>query len=221
MKEASFVTFEGNEGVGKTTQISLVSEALKMHNVNFVRTREPGGTFIAENIRRIILTIDNKGEEMDPKTEVLLFAAARAQHYEKFIKPSLNDGKMVICDRFLDSSIAYQGYGRKGTLKDIEKIYKLSLFAIGGEKSLPNLTICLLLDPVLAFERKGGADKNDRMEQESIDFHNRIYSGFVDMAKKNPNRFVTIDASKTIEEVNADIVKVMKERLPELKGIQM
>ena len=193
MPRGIFITFEGTDGSGKSTQFRLFADYLRQNGFDVVLTREPGGTRISEKIRNIIL--DPVNTEMDPMTEALLFASSRAQHVEELIRPSLEEGKIVLCDRFMDSSIAYQGYGRG--LGDCVRI--INEYAIGGLQ--PDITFYLDLDPDAGRERNTRAGKTDRMEQEKMEFHRRVYNGYRELSEIYKDRFVCIDASLTIEEV--------------------
>lgn len=197
-----FVTLEGCEGVGKSTQLENLKEYLFRRGIDAVFTREPGGTRISECIRSIILCRDYA--EMDPMTELMLYMAARRQHTQEFIRKKLEEGRLVICDRYADSSVAYQGCARGlGT----ELVKQLNALAMGGVKI--DLTLFLDYPPEKAFRRKGGRDAGDRLENEKIDFHNRVYSGFVKIAEEEPERFMRIDASGEKEQTHAEIVKTL------------
>ena len=202
--KGKFVTIEGCEGVGKSTLINSLKEYCKTNGVDAVFTREPGGTPVAEKIRAVILDADNK--EMTDTAELLLYAAARAQHTEEKIIPAIEQGKIVFCDRYSDSTIAYQGYARG---LDIELCHKLC--AIGECGVNIDATIFLNLSPELGFKRKGGADKGDRLEQQTLDFHKRVYAGFVDLSQKNA-RYIDIDASKSAFEVFNSVIDALKNR---------
>ena len=201
--QGKFITIEGCEGVGKSTQLALLKEYFASNGIDAIFTREPGGTDIAEQIRGIILNAENKA--LTPVTELLLYASARRQHTEEKILKALSEGKVVVCDRYADSTIAYQGYARN---LDKDLIEKLNEIAMAGVKI--DLTLFLDLAPELGFARKGGADKNDRLENEKIDFHKRVYEGFVSIAEKDKDRVVRIDSSKSVDEVFAQIVSAMK-----------
>lgn len=201
--QGKFITIEGCEGVGKSTQLALLKEYFASNGIDAVFTREPGGTDIAEQIRGIILNAENKA--LTPVTELLLYASARRQHTEEKILKALSEGKVVVCDRYADSTVAYQGYARN---LDKDLIEKLNEIAMAGVKI--DLTLFLDLAPELGFARKGGADKNDRLENEKIDFHKRVYEGFVAIAEKDKDRVVRIDSSKSVDEVFAQIVSAMK-----------
>jgi len=199
MRNGLFLTFEGPDGCGKSTQIKLFAEYLKQQGKDVVVTREPGGTAISEKIRSVILDPENKEEF--PVTEMLLFAASRAQHVSELIKPSVEAGKIVLCDRFVDSSIAYQGFGR-GLGEQVEIV---NSYAVQG--FLPDITFLLLISAEEGRKRNIKADKTDRLEQEAIELHKRVYDGYKKIAEKNKDRFVVIDASKSIEEVFEEIKK--------------
>ena len=203
--KGKFITFEGCEGVGKSTQLRLIREYLEKTNQNVVFTREPGGTKISEKIREIILDGGNKEET--PETEALLYAAARAQLVSELIIPAAESGKIVVCDRYIDSSVAYQGYGR-GLGKEF--IDDINSFAI--KNRMPDVTLFFDIPPERAFERKGGADKNDRMEQSGLSFHKKVYEGYLRQATEYPERIVRINAEQTVEKVFADVIRVLKER---------
>jgi dTMP kinase len=195
MNRGLFITFEGPDGSGKSTQIKNLKIRLEKKGLQTVLTREPGGTAISENIRKMIL--DVKNSEMDSLTEALLYAAARAQHVTEIILPALKSNKTVICDRFMDSSIAYQGYGRK--LGDQVRI--INEYAVRG--LLPDITFLLLLDPSIGKERI--KREYDRLELEQIEFHQDVYQGYLEVAKNNPKRVIMIDATKSIMEIENEI----------------
>jgi dTMP kinase len=194
-----FITFEGPDGSGKTTQIRLLADYLESKGYPVVMTREPGGTRISEDIRKIILDPSNK--EMDGMTEALLYAAARAQHVAQLIRPSVEEGKILLSDRFMDSSIAYQGYGRE--LGD--KIRIINEYAVGGMQ--PDLTFFLDLDAEEGMERAEKREKLDRMEQESLAYHRKVYEGYMELSKIYKERYVIIDASRSISEIAEEIAE--------------
>lgn len=201
--QGKFITIEGCEGVGKSTQLALLKEYFANKGIDAIFTREPGGTDIAEQIRGIILNANNKA--LTPVTELLLYAAARRQHTEEKIIKALQEGKVVVCDRYADSTVAYQGFARN---LDKDLIERLNQIAMANVKI--DLTLFLDLDPEKGFARKGGADKNDRLENEKIDFHKRVYQGFVAIAEKDKERVARIDSSVSKEEVFAQIVKAIE-----------
>ncbi len=201
--QGKFITIEGCEGVGKSTQLQLLKKYFEDNGIDAVFTREPGGTDIAEKIRNIILDAENKA--LTPVTELLLYAAARRQHTEEKIIRSLREGKVVVCDRYADSTVAYQGYAR-----DLDKQLINDLNAIAMADVKIDLTLFLDLPPEKGFARKGGADKNDRLENEKIDFHKRVYEGYLAVAENNKDRVVKIDSSQDVDGVFAQIVSAMK-----------
>ena len=209
MSKGLFISIEGPDGSGKSTQIENIKQFFCDKGIDIVFTREPGGTAIGERIREIIL--DKNCSEMDYMTEAMLYAAARSQHVAQVIRPSLEEGKIVICDRFVDSSIAYQGYGRK--LGDAVAI--INDFAIG--KCLPDVTFLMKLDPRIG-RRRIDADKQDRLEMEQDDFHIAVFEGYLELEKKYKDRIVGIDASRSIEEIKVDIYKKLEELLKGVTG---
>lgn len=195
-----FITFEGGEGTGKTTQINILKKYLEDQGLEVIITREPGGVISAENIRAVIF--DN---EIDPITETMLYAAARREHYIKKIKPALDAGKIVICDRFIDSSIVYQGIVRGVGVDLVENINK---YAINNVE--PDLTIFFDLDPETGLKRVSLRNEQmNRFDNESLDFHLKVRKGY-NLLSKTRNRFVLIDASKSIEDVTKQIINIMK-----------
>ena len=204
MVKGKFITFEGCEGSGKSTQIRLLSEYLDKAGVPYVLTREPGGSPIAEQIRKIIL--DGKNTEMCDECEALLYAAARLQHLKDKVIPALEAGKLVICDRYVDSSLAYQGVARGLGLEFIESINAHAL-----EEYQPDLTIFLNIPPDAAFNRKHGADKDDRMEQQGLDFHMRVYGGYLSLLPKYP-RICAVECGGNREQTSAKIIELLKNK---------
>lgn len=197
-----FVTFEGCEGSGKSTQLRFLGEYLKETGVDFIMTREPGGSPIAEDIRKIIL--NGSYTEMCDECEALLYAAARLQHLKEVVEPALSAGKLVICDRYVDSSFAYQGYARGLGAEFIKNINSLAL-----EKYPPDLTIFLDISPKDAFARKHGADLSDRMEKMGLEFHQKVYEGYKKLQKEY-SRFVAVDCSGTKFETAENIKELLK-----------
>jgi len=204
MDRGIFISIEGPDGSGKSTQINNIKEFFKKRGMEVIFTREPGGTLIGERIREILL--DKTHTEMDPMTEAMLYAAARAQHVAQVIKPALNDGKVVVCDRFVDSSIAYQGYGRQ--LGD--SVGVINSYAVAG--CMPDITFLMKLDPRVGKNRIGNRDQ-DRLELEKEAFHVAVFEGYLNIEKDNPDRVVGIDASRTIEEIREDIYLKLEEVL--------
>jgi dTMP kinase len=203
-KKGYFVTLEGGEGSGKSTQLKLLEDYLDKGGYDVIYTREPGGTPISEEIRKILL--GGKNVEMSDETEALLFAAARAQHIKEKILPAIAEGKTVVCDRYVHSSLVYQGYAR-GLGEFVEKVNSYAL-----ENCMPDVTIFLDITPERAFARKGGADADDRLEQSGIDFHRRVYDGYVRMAEKFPDHFVRVNADRGIDEVFAEILDTLRQK---------
>ena len=198
-----FITFEGGEGSGKTTIIKRLTEELTQKGYSVVCTREPGGSKIAEGIRNIIL--DKENPEMDYMTEALLYAASRAQHLSEKVKPALKEGKVVLCDRYLDSSLAYQGYARG---LGIDRVYDINLYATEG--LLPNLTLFVDIAPSVGLDRiKQNHREEDRLDKEKIDFHERVHSGYLEVARRFPERIKVVDGEQSVEEVYADVKKII------------
>ena len=203
-----FVTFEGGEGSGKSTVLKMVDALLREEGYETVLSREPGGTPISEEIRNVIL--DRKNTNMDPRTEALLYAASRRQHLVEKIWPALKEGKIVLCDRFLDSSLAYQG-GARGL--GIDEILKVNEYATEG--TLPDLTILFDIEPEKGLARiaaNQGREVN-RLDLEKISFHEGVRATFQSLAKRFPDRYVVIDASQSLESVVSDAYKAIKSRL--------
>jgi dTMP kinase len=201
-----FVVFEGGEGAGKSTQMTAFVEWLRARGVDVVTTREPGGTAIGEKIRSIVL--DSGAHEMDEHTEALLYAADRAQHANEVIVPALKAGKVVVSDRFVDSSLAYQGLARG---LGLEEIYRISEWATGG--LLPDLVFFLSVDPQAGLQRSQGA--KDRIESAGQDFHAKVKAAYLQLAKRFPARFVVVDAARPKSEVHAEVVAVYAKRTSE------
>lgn len=201
-----FVVFEGGEGAGKSTQMTALATWLRSNGEEVVTTREPGGTVIGKRIREILLDPESAG--MDERTEALLYAADRAQHASEVIKPSLDEGKIVVSDRFLDSSLAYQGLARG---LGLDRIFELSEWATGG--LVPDLVFFLNLDPEEGLRRVGGG--RDRIELENGDFHRKVSAAYLEISKRYPGRFVVLDASEPPETVKAAVVSAFKERTGE------
>lgn len=199
-----FISIEGPDGSGKSTQIENIKEFLRQRNIDFVFTREPGGTAIGEKIREILL--DNNNSEMDYMTEAMLYAAGRAQDVAEVIRPALESGKAVICDRFVDSSIAYQGYGR-GLGAAVAEINRYAVC-----ECMPDLTLLMKLDPEVGKHRIK-EELQDRLESEREAFHSEVYRGYLELEKNCPDRIFGIDASRSIEEIKADIYERLEKLL--------
>ena len=191
-----FITLEGPEGSGKTTAVEAAVKELEARGYQIVRTREPGGTPIAEQIRNVIL--DKENTKMDPRTEALLYAASRRQHLVEKVWPALKEGKIVICDRYLDSSLAYQG-GARGL--GIDNILNVNMFAT--ENTFPDLTLLFDITPEEGLKRiaANASREVNRLDLEKLEFHHKVRNTFLDLAKRYPERYVIIDASKSREEV--------------------
>ena len=203
-----FITLEGPEGSGKTTAVNAAVRELEKLGYSIVRTREPGGTPIAEQIRNVIL--DKANTAMDPRTESLLYAASRRQHLVEKVWPAVKEGKIVICDRYLDSSLAYQG-GARGL--GIENILNINMFATEG--TFPDLTLLFDIEPEVGLARiAANANREvNRLDLEKLDFHKNVRNTFLDLAKRYPDRFVIIDASKSQEEVAKATLDAILSRL--------
>ncbi|MBE5103571.1 MULTISPECIES: dTMP kinase [Priestia] len=201
----TFITFEGPEGAGKTTIIHMVQQKLIQEGYNIVLTREPGGIRIAEQIREIILNPSNT--EMDARTEALLYAAARRQHLVEKVIPELNKGNIVLCDRFIDSSLAYQGNARG---IGVEDIFAINQFAI--EQMMPQATLYFDIEPEVGLERinKGRKDEINRLDLESLDFHYKVRDGYLSLLSEFPERIRRIDANQSVEKVCEEAYKQIK-----------
>lgn len=194
-----FITFEGPDGCGKTTQMKLLAEYLEKKGEEVVLTREPGGKGLGEKVREILLNYDG---EVSDRCESFLFLADRAQNIDIIVNPAVKAGKIVLCDRHIDSTVAYQGYGRG---LDIERINMLNNLATNGKK--PDLTFVFDVDVETSMKRVG--KEKDRMESAGIDFHNRVRQGYLELAKQEPNRIKVIDATKSIEEIHDEVIKIL------------
>ncbi len=201
-QKAQFIAIEGLEGAGKSTAIEFIREILSQEKIESVFTREPGGTFLAEKIRKLLIT-PYEEEALCPEAELLLMYAARMQHVERLIKPTLNSGKWVVSDRFNWSSSAYQGGGRALGFDKVKQLNDLLLSSFQ-----PNLTIYLDIDPELGLQRARSRNALDRIEQEKITFFNRAREVFLKLVKDNPQTSVMINANNTIEEVQAQLTDV-------------
>ena len=198
-----FITLEGGDGAGKSTQIINITKFFEEKGLVVVHTREPGGTHIGEKLRDILLDKDNM--EMFPETEMLIYASSRAQHVREFIMPALARGEIVICDRFLDSSIAYQAYGRR--LGDL--VSEVNRCAADGLE--PDITFWMDIDPEAGRARAKGDHEPDRLELEQNDFHCRVYEGYRHIADAAPGRVKRIDATRSVDEIKNEIYSYLEE----------
>lgn len=208
MKSNLFITFEGPEGAGKTTIIQMIAERLAEKNIDVLATREPGGIEIAEKIRTIILNPAHTA--MDERTEALLYAAARSQHYFEKVQPALDAGQLVICDRFIDSSLAYQGYARG---IGVDEVLSINEFAIG--KKLPDVTILFDLPPEVGLARIHATDKREinRLDVESLPFHQKVREGYLQLVDRYPERIRVVNADQHIEHVVEDVWLLLLEAM--------
>lgn len=211
MKKGFLISFEGTDGCGKSTQIRLLSEYLGKKGYDVVISREPGGCRVGEKIRKILLNAENI--EISPMCELFLYEAARAQHMHEVIEPALKNGKIVILDRFIDSTIAYQGFGRQ---MGEDCVATFNDYAIGGR--YPDLTLMLQLSPDLAFKRKGGNDKKDRMEMAGSEFFDRVNVGLNYAAEKYSDRIIKVNVEGTCDETHAKICKLVNDLLEKDNG---
>jgi dTMP kinase len=203
MSDGLFLTFEGPEGAGKTTQIGLLADALRKAGHTVTRTREPGGDAVGERVRELLLK-----EEVGAEAELLLFAAARARNVQTVVRPALAAGHIVLCDRYTDSTTAYQGYGRGLPLDLIERIND---FATGGQR--PDRTFLLDLPPAEGLARQSRSDQ-DRLDRESLAFHERVRDGFLALARAEPDRILLLDATRPAPEIAADLRTAVFALLP-------
>jgi len=205
-----FITLEGPDGCGKTCQIPALAEYLRGRGWNILTTREPGGTEISEQIRNVIMSMANKG--MHPRTEILLFQSSRAQLVEQVIRPALEAGKIIICDRYADSTMAYQGYGHR---TDLAFLRQLLDFATGSLK--PDLTILLDLDVEVGLRRrlKGGGEWN-RLDDYDMPFHKRVRDGYHQLVEQDPARWVTVNADQTKDQIQNSLRDIIDSRLSAL-----
>jgi dTMP kinase len=205
-RQGRFITFEGPDGSGKTAQIDILADEFIQAGYPVLKTREPGGTPISDQIRATLL--DLKNTSMIDRTEALLYQAARAQLVEEIIKPQLARGGVVLSDRYADSTLAYQGYGHQNTVASLEGIIH---YATGG--LVPDLTILLDLAPEVGLQRRLDAGGLNRLDAYDINFHHRVRDGYLRLAKEEPERWVVVDADRTFEEVQKDIRAIIQENL--------
>ena len=208
MTQGLFITFEGADGCGKTTQLKLLAEYLQKNGVDVLVTREPGAKGLGEKLRDILLNYDGV---VSDRCEAFLFLADRAQHIDTIVTPAVDAGKIVLCDRHIDSTAAYQGYGRG---QDIERINKLNMIATSGKK--PDLTIVFDIDAETSLARVGST--KDRMESSGIEFFNRVREGYLKIAAQETARVKVLDATKSIDEVQQDVIELINSKLCALKS---
>lgn len=208
MKKGLFIVFEGGEGTGKTTAIDAIYNWIIENKFKCIKTREPGGIKISEQIRQVILDIENKS--MDPRTEALLYAAARRQHLVEKVIPALEEGTIVLCDRFIDSSLVYQGYARN---LGIENVMSINKFAIG--EYMPDLSILFDLDPRIGLERiNNNKDREiNRLDLEKLEFHEKVRTGYNIVYENNKDRIIKIDAEHSKENVINEIKNILKSKI--------
>jgi len=202
-----FITLEGPDGSGKSTQVQPLAEFLRQEGYTVFTTREPGGTTISDQVREVLMRLDNRS--MYPRTETLLFCAARAQLVEEVIRPRLQRGEIILCDRYADSTLAYQGFGHGN---DLQVLQQLLDFATGG--LWPDLTILFDIDAIAGLNRRkvGGGEWN-RLDDYQIAFHQRVRDGYLAMAHKDPKRWAIVNADQEIEKVQADLRRLVLERI--------
>ena len=203
MEKGLFITFEGADGCGKTTQLKLLAEYLTNKGLEVVITREPGAKGLGEKVREILLNYDG---EVSDRCESCFFLYDRAQHIDMIINPAIEQGKIILCDRHTDSSVAYQGYGRG---LSIERINMLNDLAVNGR--YPDMTLVFDIDVETSMKRVG--DEKDRMESAGMEFFNRVRNGYLEIAKQEPNRVKVLDARKSIDEIHKDVIELIEELL--------
>jgi len=204
-----FITFEGPEGSGKTSQIVLLAEYLREQGYAVVQTREPGGTSIGNQVRTVLHDVDNG--EMESVTELLLYSASRAQLVRELVQPALDAGKIILCDRFADSTIAYQGYGRG---LDLQELHMLTHFATGGLK--PHLTLLLDIDVERGLARRQeGGDEMNRLDLEAVSFHQKVRSGYHALVEADADRWIIVDADRSVDVIQEELRKKVALRVAE------
>ncbi len=204
--KGKFISIEGMDGAGKSTQIKYMKDFFEAHGHSVLHTREPGGTAIGEKIRELVL--DKEHQEMGNITEALLYAASRAQHVKEVILPAINEGKIVICDRFVDSSMVYQGRGRGLGYAAIKSINDFATSYL-----TPDLTILFDIDPQMSLQRINIGDEGDRLEREKIEFHVTVHAAYMELAKMYPERIKVIKANRGIEEIREDVGLLLEKLL--------
>ena len=213
MRMKGFITFEGGECSGKTTIIKELAKDFEKKGIDFITTREPGGIKISEEIRNIILDVNNT--MMAPEVEALLYAASRMQHLKERVIPAVNEGKIILCDRYLDSSLAYQGYARG---LGMDAVLKANSFALDY---LPDLTIYIDVEPKVALKRMENIDrlgKKDRLDSEGIKFHEMVYKGYQEVIKMYPDRIMVVDGNQSLDDVIYDVKKIINDYLEGMNG---
>ena len=208
-KRGLFLTLEGAEGVGKSTNIEFITQYLEQRGIEYVLTREPGGTQLGEKIRELLLAVHE--EPMSELTELLLVFAARAQHLDKIIEPALAAGKWVVCDRFTDATFAYQGAGRGLSMETIGELESM----VQGELR-PDLTLILDLDPEIGMQRASNRGELDRFEREQMSFFRHVRQGYLDIAQAEPERCKVIDAAKALKDVKLDLLAALEQGLSKI-----
>ena len=208
-KRGLFLTLEGAEGVGKSTNIEFITQYLEQRGIEYVLTREPGGTQLGEKIRELLLAVHE--ESMSELTELLLVFAARAQHLDKIIEPALAAGKWVVCDRFTDATFAYQGAGRGLSMETIGELESM----VQGELQ-PDLTLILDLDPEIGMQRASNRGELDRFEREQMSFFRHVRQGYLDIAQAEPERCKVIDAAKALKDVKLDLLAALEQGLSKI-----
>ncbi|WP_423363684.1 dTMP kinase [Mycoplasma sp. P36-A1] len=208
MKQGLFITFEGPDGSGKTTILEKITQYFKTEGIDFIKTREPGGSAIAQQIRGVVLDENNKN--LSATTEALLFAASRAQHFDEIIVPTLKENKVLLCDRFIDSSLVYQGIARG---LGVEQVLSINNFAIQGK--MPDLTIFFDVKPHIGLARIASNNNREvnRLDLEDIEFHQKVYDGYLMIRDMYKSRFRTVDASQDIDTVFEQVKNIIKENL--------
>ena len=201
-----FITLEGPDGSGKSSQVPILAEAIRQAGYDLVVTREPGGTEIGDQVRQIIMDLKNTG--MFPHTEILLFQASRAQLVREVIRPNLEAGKVVLCDRYADATLAYQGYGHETDLLELRRVVE---YATGGLK--PDLTLYLDINVEKGLRRKGKGEEWNRLDAYEVEFHERARAGYHELIAQEPDRWVVIDAGQSVKQVQEDLKRVALERL--------
>ncbi|MBI3609675.1 MAG: dTMP kinase [Nitrospirae bacterium] len=201
-----FITFEGTEGSGKSTQINILARYLIRRGYDVLKTREPGGTGFGEQIRKVLLSVKNHG--LDPRAELFLYLAGRSQHLEEAVFPALQKGKVVLCDRFSDATLAYQGFGRRLDMKTVRTAVKYAAKGLS-----PDLTLLLDLDVRLGLDRVRNRGKCDRMDREQLEFHKRVRAGYLRLAETEPDRIKVVAAAQEKEAVAGEIQAVVEQHL--------